>query len=168
MARGGRPHKFTKETLSRLYAGIRLGLSYEHAAMYAGISYDTYNNWVNGRFPRGVKKADQLQFFEDLTRAEGDAAARNMTLIQKAATDDWRAAAWILERRYPETYGKSVQAIEHSGTVAHHHRHQVEAKLPKESAVIKALPYDMVVALEQLAETIRGEVIDAEFREVAS
>ena len=31
-----------------------------------------------------------------------------MALIAKAATDDWRAAAWRLERKWPRRYGVRV------------------------------------------------------------
>ena len=41
---------------------------------------------------------------------------RNVALIQKAAKDNWQAAAWYLERRYPEDYGRREQhKLEHTG-----------------------------------------------------
>ena len=33
-------------------------------------------------------------------------------MIYQAAGDDWRAAAWMLERRYPKDYGKDAEALQ--------------------------------------------------------
>lgn len=112
-----RPTKFTRDTVDRLLKGIRLGMTYEHACMFAGVHYDTFNEWRNGKFPRRLdddQKALKSEFSEALTRAEGDAVARHFGLISQASVQgDWRASAWILERRYPAIYGKNV--LEHVG-----------------------------------------------------
>jgi hypothetical protein len=53
-------------------------------------------------------------FLEGIERAEADAHARNLMLIQQAATGGtWQAAAWFLERRYPEQYAR--RTLELSG-----------------------------------------------------
>lgn len=115
MARGGRPHKFTRDTVDRLMRAIRMGLTYELACMHAGISYDTLNDWRNNKFPRNLdddQKHMKLEFADMLTRAEGDAAARHMgTVMQAAAQGDWKAAAWALERRWPHHYGKESVSV---------------------------------------------------------
>lgn len=115
MARGGRPHKFTRDTVDRLMRAIRMGLTYELACMHAGISYDTLNDWRNNKFPRNLdddQKHMKLEFADMFTRAEGDAAARHMgTIMQAAAQGDWKASAWALERRWPHHYGKSAVEI---------------------------------------------------------
>lgn len=104
-----RPHKFTRDHVDRLMRGIRMGLTYNLACMYAGISYDVFNNWRDGKFPRVLdddQKQMKFEFIDMLTRAEGDAAARHMsTVMQAAAQGDWKASAWALERRWPEDYG---------------------------------------------------------------
>jgi len=51
-----------------------------------------------------------------LEKAEGDAITRNLAIINKAAHDGtWQAAAWWLERRYPQEYGRMVKSIELTG-----------------------------------------------------
>ena len=51
-----------------------------------------------------------LRLLRAVERGEADAHARNLGLIQKAAQDGtWQAAAWFLERRYPELYGRTVR-----------------------------------------------------------
>jgi hypothetical protein len=88
---GGRPSKYTDETVARVVEGIKLGLTYELAASYAGISWDTFDRWRKG-------KAD---FALRISEAEGKGAALNMARINKEAQEgEWRAAAWIMEHRH--------------------------------------------------------------------
>ena len=105
MARRGRPSKLTAETKAQLLEGVRAGLSYKLACADAGIHYNTLRNWV--KRGEGAKNGEFLEFLEDLKRAEGGGAKRLVGLIQRSANEGhWKAAAWILERRYPETYGR--------------------------------------------------------------
>lgn len=114
MARG-RPHKFTEETVSTLLAAIRAGMPFHLAAAHAGIHESTFHEWQRGKFPRGADKTLKAEFSERLTRAKGYAALRLLAFIQDAAPQDWRAAAWMLERRYPEDFGKHVVELTGAG-----------------------------------------------------
>lgn len=111
----GRRSKFTPETEEKLVTAIRLGATYELACKYAGISYQTFNEWRNGRgFPRGTTAEQKAEFSEAIEKAEGDAAVQWLAKIEKAASDgSWQAAAWKMERRYPAMYGRNV--VEHVG-----------------------------------------------------
>ena len=84
-----RPTKFTAETVKIVLAGIRAGLPYRLAAESAGIHYDTFNEWKQGRFPRGADRQLRTEFSDQLTRARGESALRLSGLISRAATDDW-------------------------------------------------------------------------------
>lgn len=108
-----RPHKFIPETVGLLMKGVRAGLPYHLAAEAAGIGETTFYEWQRGEFPRGADKDLKAHFAEDLMRAKGGSAARLMILVNNAAAEDWRAAAWILERRFPQDFGK--QLLELSG-----------------------------------------------------
>lgn len=101
-----RPAKYTPEVRARILQALRLGATYELAAAYGGIHYDTLRTW------RETKPA----FSVALKEAEAVAAVGWLEKIDRAAADGvWQAAAWKLERRYPREYGRSVQ--EHSGEV---------------------------------------------------
>lgn len=102
-----RPTKRTKATQERIVKAIRLGATYELAARYGGITYETFNEW----------RKDSAEFSEAIEKAEGDAATRWLELIETSASEgNWQAAAWKLERRYPESYGRrEVTKHEHSG-----------------------------------------------------
>ena len=107
-----RPTKFTTETVATVLAGIRAGLPYRLAAEAAGIHYDTFNEWKQGRFPRGADRQLRTEFSDQLTRAQGESARRLTALISTAATNDWRAAAWLLERRFPRDFARDASLFE--------------------------------------------------------
>jgi hypothetical protein len=107
-----RPTKFTATTVDAVLAGVRAGLPYRLAAEAAGIHYDTFNEWKQGRFPRGADRQLRTEFSDQLTRAQGQSALRLTALISTAAKDDWRAAAWILERRFPKDFAKDASLYE--------------------------------------------------------
>ena len=92
----GRPSKFTPERRARVLEAITGGATRTAAALHAGIDERTLYRWMD-RY---------VSFASDLTRAEADAELRCTALIQRAAEIDWRAAAWWLERRRPDEYGR--------------------------------------------------------------
>jgi hypothetical protein len=116
----GRPTKLNQDTQSRIVQAIELGATYELAASYAGITYDTLNGWVNRakaeldrREKANVKPRIEeqlyIEFFHALKTAEGRAAVKWLAKIEQAASEgNWQAAAWKLERRYPQEYGRRV------------------------------------------------------------
>lgn len=95
---GGRPTKYTPETVKKICDAITTGATYRLAAQYGGITYTTFNEW----------RKDNPEFSAAVEEAEGRGAMLLIGKIQKAATQSWRAAAWILERRHPEEYGRQI------------------------------------------------------------
>lgn len=103
-----RRSKYSSETQQKILKAIRLGVTYQLASAFGGVSYETFNEW----------RKTKPQFSDALREAEGEAAVALLAKIQKAATDgDWRAAAFLLERRYPHAYGRNVTDEEHRGEV---------------------------------------------------
>jgi hypothetical protein len=103
-----RPTKLTPGTTKKLCEAIRLGAPYEHACNYAGVSYDSFNNWRN--LGQVATEGKYFQFFNAIKKAEGDATKKWLKVIEDAADDgNWPAAAWKLERRYPDQFGKRIQ-----------------------------------------------------------
>jgi len=100
----GRKPKFTKETIGKLVDAIRKGATHDLACKYAGIDNATLYRWMQ----------EKSEFGDAIREAEGAAAFGWLSKIEEAAEDgNWKAAAWKLERRYPQDYGRS--AIEVSG-----------------------------------------------------
>ena len=109
----GRPCLLTKQREAALLKGIEDGLPLKHAAMLAGISYDTLNRWRKCGEPE-YAPIEFRNFCKALRRSEAVAVQNLVKLVHGAGTTDWRAASWMLERRFPEEFGKPVQ-VEHSG-----------------------------------------------------
>ena len=98
----GRPIKLTSEVADRLVATLRSG-NYLHVAVKAaGIHRDTFLEWMK-RGATGESPFAELRERVEQSRAEGQ--VRNIALIARAAEEDWRAAAWLAERSYPELWG---------------------------------------------------------------
>lgn len=79
------------------------GLNDKDIAAYLGVRRETFSQWVN--HPR---TENQTNLSNALKKAEADAKAAMLTAIQKAAMEPktWQAAAWWLERKYPEEFAR--------------------------------------------------------------
>lgn len=80
----------------------------EACCKYAGISFQTYRNWM--KRGQAAKTGEYFEFVEDTTRAQAEAEVRLVALINKASIDDWRAGSFILERRFSNSWS-NVQRI---------------------------------------------------------
>jgi hypothetical protein len=94
---------YTPELHAAIVKSLRHGAYQVHAANGAGISITTLQRWVKlGR--NGVEP--YVRFAEDVDRARAEDALRNQAIISAAALKDWKAAAWLLERKFPKLYGR--------------------------------------------------------------
>lgn len=117
---GGRPTKRTPECEDAIVLALTKGYTRKAAAAYGGVAYSTMREWEKS-FP---------EFSEALEKAEGHAQTQLIDTIIHASTHGtvttrpdgtviespgaWQAAAWVLERRWPESY--SVRSrVEMSG-----------------------------------------------------
>lgn len=102
----GRPSKFTPEIVEQILSTVRAGNYLETAAAAAGINQDTLRDWMR----RGARagKGKFHDFSEAVRKAQASATARDVAVIGKAATEQWQAAAWRLERKFPAQWGRSA------------------------------------------------------------
>ena len=81
---------------------VRQGCTHKVAALRAGISESTFYTWVSKG--KAAKSGIYREFANDLELAEA-VAEGTLTLQMRAhAAREWRATAWMLERRFPETW----------------------------------------------------------------
>ena len=101
---GGRPTKLTPEVQTTIVNALAAGTYLETAAKAAGINQDTLHSWlVNGaRCKSGIQK----EFSEAIKKALASAEIRFGATIALASQYQWQAAAWMLERRYPDRWGR--------------------------------------------------------------
>ena len=99
MANAGRKTKYTPETVDKIVQALKLGATRRLACAYAGIDQSTFENYI----------AKYSDFSDAVKNAEGSGAIQWLAKIEKAASEGtWQAAAWKLERLYPNEYGRTV------------------------------------------------------------
>lgn len=99
----GRPSRFNAQVLEIVCKGVKLGLSYERAAENAGVSRSVLHRWI------AADNAGKVQYrgvCDALAKARAEGETRLLARVIKAGEEDWRAAAWILERRHPDQYAR--------------------------------------------------------------
>jgi hypothetical protein len=99
-----------EDYIDKLEQAIRQGATYELAALYAGVSSRTFERW-RSRWSTAKRGSALARLRERVRQAEGQAAMRWLVQINLAAQHDWHAAAFMLSRRYPEDYGRTVSPV---------------------------------------------------------
>jgi hypothetical protein len=82
----------------------------------AGIHEATFYNWI--KWGEAQARGRYFEFFEAVKKAEAEGQAALVATINVASKDSWQAAAWILERKYPEEWGRK-DALALSGNLRH-------------------------------------------------
>lgn len=147
-------YALTQETIDAIAKGIRLGLTHEDAARYAGISRATFYQWKKlGQEPNAP--APYVEFAEAVEQAEVQGQAISLAAIhqaarggaeitetrkvykfgqlverreqQKQALPQWQAAAWLLSHRFPQRWGAQPTEIFDPEDTARRIREEVAA-----------------------------------------
>lgn len=106
MARGAR-EKLTQDGIKTALRLCKCGLPDCQIAAALGVKAQTFSLWRNH-----PKTKNQIQLSEALKKADAEREAALVTRIMRASDKSWQAAAWLLERRYPDRYAKPVRPIE--------------------------------------------------------
>jgi transposase len=142
----GRPPKYTPEVTQRIVNAIAAGNFLETAAAYGGISYECFNQWIR----RGERETDGIyfQFLQDVHEAKAKAEVTLVATIKRASTKDWKAAGWMLSRRYPERWSETQRI-----------KVEVEKELSQTLDVLKSkLPTEIYFqVLQAIAEEYKTE-----------
>ena len=96
----GRRSKATEGRIEALVIALGTGCTREAAARHAGIDRTTLYRWLERDAAIRIR----------VEKAEADVEVRLAAQIVQAAPDDWRAAAWMLDRRRPRSYGRAQAA----------------------------------------------------------
>jgi len=78
-----------------LLDNLRSGMSIVAACALSSVSRSSYYSWIK-QDPEWAEEAEAAIRF-------GEAVL--VSRISQAGVDDWRAAAWLLERRFPNEWG---------------------------------------------------------------
>lgn len=110
----GRKTKLTKDIQEKLVSAIAHGNYHEVACFLVGIGSSTFYSWMKKGEEENSKRIYR-DFVEAIKKAEAIAEAQRLQVISKASHENWQAAAWYLERRYPDRWGRRKHELEHKG-----------------------------------------------------
>jgi transposase len=110
-----RPIKLSLEIQESICQAIRAGNYIETAAAFAGIDKTTLYDWLKrGARAKGSADAVFVGFSHSVQKALSDSEVTDVATIGVAAKENWQAAAWRLERKFPERWGRK-DSVKHSG-----------------------------------------------------
>ena len=93
----GRKKKVDDNLIKILTKALTSGASHKIACEAAGISQSSFYRWLkqgeNG-------SAEYAGFYNSIKASESHGALKHLENIEKHSINDWRASAWLLERRY--------------------------------------------------------------------
>lgn len=147
-------HKLTPELVTSIASAVANGSVLRDAALLNGIAESTFHDWMaNGRSGgRPLERELVAQVDKALARVK----STGLAIITAHAQKDWRAQAWILEKRFPDEFGPRV-GLTVDGEVRHDHRHTLElGKLDEaELASLEAILTKAVEPGEQAGELLQ-------------
>ena len=93
-----RPTKLTPRLVDLAEEAMNLGMTVDMASDYCGVSRSTFYSWLSA----GQQEHDGLRraFSDAVRQGRARCAARLLATTNAAALTDWRAAAWLLQRRF--------------------------------------------------------------------
>jgi len=100
--KGGRPVKLNERLFTRILDSIRKGITTTTACRAAGVSYSHWRVRIRENLEWAQRLADAQVERDDLVRDKA------LEAIEAHFPKNFAAAAWLLERRYPELYALKV------------------------------------------------------------
>src|SRR5579859_7025862 len=99
-----RPPRLTPAVATMILNNLAAGASVEVAAAAAGVGSTTVYTWK----ARGQRESTgrYREFWEALRAREAQVQLSLAATVRQAMPTDWRAAAWMLERRWPNDWGR--------------------------------------------------------------
>ncbi len=94
-----KPYKMTPERVAIILEALGDGMTQRDASMLAGISEDTLCIW----------KRTNSEFSEQMGQKAIEYKQKLMKRIEKAGEKDWKATAWLLERKFKKDFSQDPQ-----------------------------------------------------------
>lgn len=92
--REGRPTKLTEDAVNKLESIFKVGGNVEEAISYAGISKQTYYNWIEAD-SSFLTKMEAAKHYADIV-------AKNVVVDSIVKDRDLGSAKWWLEKKHPD------------------------------------------------------------------
>lgn len=106
----GRNTKLNEELIQELCDLIAEGRTFADAARIRRVGESTLYRWLaEGRKENGKSLCRKLVARIDEATDFSEAEALHALKISAVKNSNWRSAAWLLERRFPEKYGRILK-----------------------------------------------------------
>ena len=154
------PTQFTPKVQVAVLENLEKGYTREHAGRLVGAGRDLVSKWVR-KGEKGTKK--YAEFASRVVEAEQKSQGVLIGHIKIHAEKDWRAAAWLLERRFDCFKLKSRTSQEAQLRLDDAAIQKAEAELEYTQAKTKALnrgsmtPDQLLEVLERVREAAKQE-----------
>lgn len=101
---GGRPSFLTPDRVDTIVKMLTAGNYLDAAAAMAGVDRSTVYQWLK----KGANQQSGVyhDFHARVEQAQAEAECRLVSQIAAAAKNQWQAAAWHLERKFPDRWGR--------------------------------------------------------------
>ena len=94
--------KLTRDDIDKAREMKRAGSLDKDIAAYIGVRPETFSRWIND-----PKSENQRQLGQALKEVESEYKASLLKIIFNTGVGGaWQAAAWLLERKYPQEYAR--------------------------------------------------------------
>ena len=117
------PYKLTQPVHDTIVRALASGCYRATAAEHAGVGTSTFYRWLEqgeADLENDKRTTKCAELVVAIRKAEADAEVAAAALIRNAAPKNWQAAAWLLERKHPERWGRrDAVKVEHSGRIGH-------------------------------------------------
>lgn len=102
------PQAWTPEAHERFMNMIRKGHYISSACSGSGLNRRNVDKWVQkGRQSKQLAERNfYTEFVEEFDFAMSLAEDKFLSVVSNAGEDDWRAAAWVMERRWADRWAK--------------------------------------------------------------
>lgn len=91
--------------VANLCTALKSGNTKKNACLLAGCSESQLYKWLKDPNCE-IEGTRAFHFAESIKKSIAEAQNRNLVLIQKAAQNNWQAAAWYLERSDPNNWAR--------------------------------------------------------------
>src|SRR5271157_1074028 len=101
------PTKLTNEVQQKIGDGVSIGLTYALAASAAGVTYQTFNQWI--KLGRDSTSGKYFELYKHIEQRNAEGALRILQRLNDAAkAGNCQVCMFILERRFSEDFGRRV------------------------------------------------------------
>lgn len=149
--KGRRPPRWDDPRVLTMLCNLEGGAYRCDAVVAAGLAERTVARWLEmGKAEEEADDPGPMTFYRHMwqavTRAEGVPQMRALQVIHRAAAGrgGWRAAAWFLERRYPDNWGRRGTAW--------------DREREAERKALAPTPEEVDAKLMRLLAEVKGEV----------